>query len=297
MKALKKDGVMKDESRSVGRLLDVLAEAKDLVAEFADEAYKSKAAEEALRESEERYRIHFSLTNDVMFSFDRQLTILSVSSNVERVLGYMPEELTGKTIAEANLLHADDMQEAVDKAQHVLAGEVYLSSIFQFVTKNGDIVIGEVSGIPLSRDGQVVEVINVARDITKRINTENSLRESSERYLHILDSLPSAVCILKEEDTRFTFANQGFCALSGHEIRDIIGKTPVELKLPVGLDDFFSNGKPDAGSSQDDLKKQRLKKKDGTIADVMVSSGPMKYAGEDCLIMVMIDVTNYKRSL
>ena len=97
---------MKDENRSVGRLLDVLAEAKDLVAEFADEAYKSRAAEVALRESEERYRIHFSLTNDVMFSFDRQLTILSVSSNVERVLGYKPEELTGKPLAEANLLHA-----------------------------------------------------------------------------------------------------------------------------------------------------------------------------------------------
>jgi len=294
---LKKDGVMKDENRSVGRLLDVLAEAKDLAAEFADEAYKSRAAEVALRESEERYRIHFSLTNDVMFSFDRQLTILSVSSNVERVLGYKPEELNGKTIAEANLLHADSMQEAVDKAHHVLAGEVYLSSILQFMTKNGDIVIGEVSGIPLSRDGQVVEVINVARDITKRVNTENSLRESSERYLHILDSLPSAVCILKDEDTRFTFATQAFCALSGHEIRDIIGKTPVELKLPVGLDDFFSSGKPNGGSSQADLRKQRLKKKDGTVADVMVSSGPMKYGGEDCLIMVMTDVTNYKRSL
>ncbi|MBP1750420.1 MAG: multi-sensor hybrid histidine kinase [Deltaproteobacteria bacterium] len=288
---------MKDENRSVGRLLDVLAEARELVTEFADEANRSGAAEVALRESEERYRIHFSLTNDVMFSFDRQLTILSVSSNVERVLGYMPEELTGKPLAEANLLHADDMPEAVDKAQHVLAGEVYLSSIFRFVTKNGDIVIGEVSGIPLSRDGQVVEVIIVARDITKRINTENSLRESSERYLHILDSLPGAVCILKAEDTRFMFANQGFCALSGHEIRDIIGKTPVELKLPVGLDDFFSNGKPDAGSSQADLKKQRLKKKDGTTADVMVSSGPVKYAGEDCLILIMMDVTNYKRSL
>jgi PAS domain S-box-containing protein len=294
MKALKKDGVMKDESRSVGRLLDVLAEAKDLVAEFADEANRSKAAEEALRETEERYRIHFSLTNDVMFSFDRQLMILNVSSNVERVLGYKPEELTGKTIAEANLLHADDVQKAVDNAQHVLAGGVSLSSIFQFVTKNGDIVIGEVSSIPLSCDSQVVEVINVARDITKRINTENSLRESSERYLHILDSLPSAVCILKD---RFMFANQAFCALSGHEIRDIIGKTPVELKLPVGLNDFFSNGKPDAGSSQADLRKQRLKKKDGTVADVMVSSSPMKYGGEDCLIMVMIDVTNYKRSL
>ena len=288
---------MKDESRSVGRLLDVLDEAKGLVAEFADEAFKSKTAEEALRESEERYRSHFSLANDVMFILDRQLTIRSVSSNVERVLGYKPEELAGKTIAEANLLHADDVQEATDNTQRVLAGEVSPSSIFRFMTPNGDIVIGEVSSIPLHRDGQIVEVITVARDITTRINTENSLRESSERYLLILDSLPSAVCILKAEDTRFTFANQAFCTLSGHEIRDIIGKTPVELKLPVGLDDFFFNGKSNAGVPPADLRKQRLKKKDGTMADVFVSSGPMKYGEEDCLIMVMTDVTSYKRSL
>lgn len=288
---------MKDESRSVGRLLDVLDEAKGLVAEFADEAFKSKTAEEALRESEERYRSHFSLANDVMFILDRQLTIRSVSSNVERVLGYKPEELAGKTIAEANLLHADDVQEATDNTQRVLAGEVSPSSIFRFMTPNGDIVIGEVSSIPLHRDGQIVEVITVARDITTRINTENSLRESSERYLLILDSLPSAVCILKAEDTRFTFANQAFCTLSGHEIRDIIGKTPVELKLPVGLDDFFFNGKSNAGVPPADLRKQRLKKKDGTVADVFVSSGPMKYGEEDCLIMVMTDVTSYKRSL
>lgn len=288
---------MKDESRSVGRLLDVLDEAKGLVAEFADEAFKSKTAEEALRESEERYRSHFSLANDVMFILDQQLTIRSVSSNVERVLGYKPEELAGKTIAEANLLHADDVQEATDNTQRVLAGEVSPSSIFRFMTPNGDIVIGEVSSIPLHRDGQIVEVITVARDITTRINTENSLRESSERYLLILDSLPSAVCILKAEDTRFTFANQAFCTLSGHEIRDIIGKTPVELKLPVGLDDFFFNGKSNAGVPPADLRKQRLKKKDGTMADVFVSSGPMKYGEEDCLIMVMTDVTSYKRSL
>jgi len=297
MIALEKDGVMKDENRSVGRLLDVLDEARSLAAGFADEADKSRAAEVALRESEERYRTHFSLTNDVIFTLDAQLAIRNVSSNVERLLGCTPDELAGKPLAEANLLHTDDVQAAVEKAQHVLAGEVSLSSIFRFVNKNGDIVICEMSGVPLSREGQVVEVIAVVRDITKRVNMEDSLRESSERYLNILDSLTAAVCILKDEDTRFTFANEAFCALSGHEIRDIIGKTPVELKLPVGLDDFFSSGKPGAGSPQADIRKQRLKKKDGTTADVLVSSGPMKYTGEDCLIMVMVDVTNYRRSL
>lgn len=288
---------MDDGSKSVDRLLEVLAEAKDLVSEFAEEAYKSKVAEEALRESEERYRLHFSLANDVLFSFNQQLTILSVSPNVERVLGYKPEELIGKAFPEANLLHADDMHEAVENAQHVLAGGVSLSSIFQFVAKSGEIIFGEVSGIPLTRDGRVIEVINVARDITNQVNTESSLRESSERYLRILDSLPSAVCILKSEDTRFTFANQAFCTLSGHEIRDIIGKTPVELKLPVGLDDFASLSKPGADVVQADLKKQRLQRKDGTVAEVMVISGSMQYGGEDCTIMSMTDVTNYKRSL
>jgi len=288
---------MSDESRSVDRLLEVLAEAKDLVAEFAEEAYRSKVAEEALRESEERYRLHFSLANDVLFSFNQQLTILSVSPNIERVLGFKPEDLIGKPFPEANLLHADDINEAVGIAQHVLAGGVALSSIFQFVTKSGDTLFGEVSNIPLTRDGKVIEVINVARDITKRINTESSLRESSERYLHILDSLPSAVCILKSEDTRFTFANKAFCTLCGHEIRDIIGKTPVELKLPVGLDDFASLRKGDADINQTDLRKQRLQKKDGTIADVMVISCSMQYGEDDCTIMSMTDVTNYKRSL
>jgi PAS domain S-box-containing protein len=288
---------MNDEHRSVGRLLEVLAEAKDLVAEFAEDACKSKAAEEALRASEERYRLHFSLANDVMFSFNQQLIILSVSPNVERVLGYQPGELIGKPFPETNLLHPDDMHEAEENARHVLAGGVTLASIFQFVTKGGDIIFGEVSGIPLTRDGKVIEVINVARDITKRINTESALRESSERYLHILDSMPGAVCILKSEDTRFTFANQAFCTLSGHEIRDIIGKTPVELKLPMGLEDFASLHRADADSAQTNLRKQRLQKKDGTIAEVIVISGSLQYGGEDCTIMSMTDVTNYKRSL
>jgi two-component system, NarL family, sensor histidine kinase ComP len=282
---------MKDDDRTVDRLLDVLAEAQELVSAFAEDTYKSKKAEEALRESEERYRLHFSRANDIMFSFNQQLVFLSVSPNVERVLGYKPEELIGRPFAETNLLHPDDIHEAVENAQHVLAGGVTLASIFQFVSKEGEILFGEVSGIPLTREGRVVEVINVARDITKRIQMENSLRENAESNQNILQCMPNALCLLKIDDARFVYANDPFCRLSGYSLTEILGKTPVELKLPVSLEDFdyCIDAVKNAGSVNN--LKNRLRKKDGAIRDTLVSAGSIRHGGEECIVMVITDVT------
>jgi PAS domain S-box-containing protein len=288
---------MQDDNKTVERLLEVLDEARELISEFADTTSKSKMAEDALRESEERYRLHFSRANDIMFSFNRQLIFLSVSPNVERVLGYKPEELIGRPFAETNLLHPDDIHEAVENAQHVLAGGVTLSSIFQFISKDGTSVFGEVSGIPLVRDGRVVEVINVARDITKRIEKENSLRNSAENYQNIMQSLPNAVSILRIDDARFVYVNDSFCKMSGHSLTDILGKTPVELKLPVRLEDFdYCIEVVKKAESINNLK-QGLQKKDGTILDTLVSARSIQHGGENCIVMAITDVTDQKRSL
>ncbi|MCK7469352.1 MAG: hypothetical protein MZU95_00040 [Desulfomicrobium escambiense] len=57
------------------------------IAELNTMAAEQKKVEESLREVAEKYRMHFSLANDVMFSYDNQFRVLSVSPNVERVLG------------------------------------------------------------------------------------------------------------------------------------------------------------------------------------------------------------------
>jgi PAS domain-containing protein len=41
-----------------------------------------------MQDDARRYDVHLSLANDVMFSYDPQLRIISISGNVERVLGY-----------------------------------------------------------------------------------------------------------------------------------------------------------------------------------------------------------------
>jgi len=133
------------------------------------EVEERRRVESLLRKNEERYRLHFCLSDDVMFSWDNKLRITSVSPNVERILGYRPEDLVGRQIHEINVLDPADMSEAMDNAIHLLSGKKVYSSIYRFITKDGRVRFGELSEVPILRNGKVVEVVSVARDITDRI--------------------------------------------------------------------------------------------------------------------------------
>jgi PAS domain S-box-containing protein len=136
-----------------------------------------KRAEEALRESEEKYRLHFEHVSDVIYSIDPDFRILSVSPSVERILGYRPEELIGKPFQDLNLLTEEYLETAFSDAKRVLAGERISSSVYEFIAKDGTNKFGEVSSAPLVRDGKVAAVISVARDITERKQLETQLRQ------------------------------------------------------------------------------------------------------------------------
>ena len=173
---------MTEDDKSKERLAENLETSQLIIAELKEEISRLRNDIEDLLRSEERYRFHFSLANDVMFSYDNQFKVLSVSPNVERILGYKPEEFVGKTFHEAGVLNPGYMNLAINNALKVLSGETVHSSIYEFITKDGTRKYGEVSGVPLIRDGKVEAVITVARDVTPRISMENSLRESEERY-------------------------------------------------------------------------------------------------------------------
>jgi two-component system, cell cycle sensor histidine kinase and response regulator CckA len=255
-----------------------------------------KQTEEALRESTEKYRIYFSLTDDVIFSYDSQYRVLSVSPNVERVLGYKPEDLVGKYFQDLTMLiHPDDLSEALDNALHVLSGKTVYTNIYRFITRDGEVKYGDTNGVPIIRDGRVVAMISMVRDITSRIEIEKSLQESEERYRITLQSMPDAVSIIRIEDTQYLYVNDAFCKITGYTLEEVKGKTPFDLNLPVtteSLDDCLDLIKNH--ESIDKLEHQ-CRKRDGGIIDTLISARKIHYDGKDCLIMVIVDITEIKQ--
>ena len=178
------------------QLIQELVEARLLIAELKKSASTLKKAEDALLLAEERCRIYCSLSNDIMFSYDINFIIQRMSPNVERILGYKPEELMGRHFLELGLLDPEDMNEALENALYVFSGGRVLTSLYQFIAKDGKRKFGEVSGVPVMRNGKVIEVISIGRDITERIEMEDTLRKTEETARALLHSSSDSLLLL-----------------------------------------------------------------------------------------------------
>ena len=207
-------------------------ELKRRVRELERAARRSKHAEDTLRETAEKYHIHFSLANDVIYTTDENFILQSVSPSVERFLGYKPEELVGKSLAELSAIPPDYLNKALEETLRVLSGESIISSIYKFITKDGAVKFGEISGVPFMRDGKAREIISVARDITERLEMEKSLHESEERFRTIFESTQDCIYI-KNLNLEYVSVNPCLENVFGLSSEEILGKKE---------DDIFTEG-------------------------------------------------------
>ena len=177
-----------------------------------------------IRKAEEKYRLHFENVTDVIFSIDRELRLLDITPSIERILGYMPEELTGKPIGELGILGTDHLEEAYSDIRHVLAGNSILAKVYEFIAKDGTRRFCEVGAAPLLHDGKAVAVICAARDITERKQAEEWLLRERSMVDRIMRTSPAGITVT-DRDGRIVFANKRAEEILQLSIDKIIGLT------------------------------------------------------------------------
>jgi len=214
-----------------GRVVGIIEYMKDIT--------ERKQAEEALRESEEKYRLHFENVSDVIFSIDPEFRLLSISPSVERLLGYKPEELIGKSFQDLNILAAEYLEAAFSDTMRVLAGEREVSSVYEFIAKDGTRKFGEISTVPLVRDGKAVATISVVRDVTERVRAEEErerllaqIQEQAQRVQQVIDTVPEGVLLL-DADGQVILANPvaegDLSVLAGASVGDTLRQAQGKL--------------------------------------------------------------------
>ncbi len=143
----------------------------------AQERSKRREAEQALRDSEERFRSLIENALDIIAVVDQKGIVQYVSPSIKRVLGYQPEEFIGKNAFQ--FIHSDDVDLILDAfAIAIQTPDRAVSAEFQFCHQDGSWRALEAVGKQfIELDGVSSLVIN-ARDITERKQVEETQKPS-----------------------------------------------------------------------------------------------------------------------
>jgi PAS domain S-box-containing protein len=137
-----------------------------------------KRAESALRESEERYHALVEGVRDIVFALGHDGTVTSLNAAFERITGWPAEEWIGRPFEQ--LVHPEDLSLLFEFVDRAVRGVTRPVSQLRVRTRKGDYCVGEFAATPQFREGRLVGVLGIARDITDRLSLEQQLRQAQK---------------------------------------------------------------------------------------------------------------------
>jgi len=177
-----------------------------------------KRAEEALRESEERYRGLFENSLEAIFTADSDGNITSANKALEELIGYTLEELSKMRPAEKIAPESSDL--VLEQYQRVLStGEPVRSLVYETFRKDGQRRIVEGYITALKKEDRIVGFQGVVRDITERKRAEEELESSRQQLRNLARYVEAA---REWERTRIA-----------RELHDEMGQSLTALKMDL----------------------------------------------------------------
>jgi PAS domain S-box-containing protein len=180
-----------------------------------------RLAEEALRESEERFRliVHNSPDMTMIQAIDGALQY--VSPQAPEVIGHPADEYLGATFPSA--IHPDDTARAATELRRALAGEDVVGFEYRILGSDGEMRWLSHTARPFLSGGAVKAIFSTVRNITERRRAEEALRKEHENFVQVFRAAPVGLLLLDEE-TVVRDANASAAALVLRDPAELIGK-------------------------------------------------------------------------
>ncbi len=247
---------------------------------------KLKKVEQALLDSEMRFRTIFEKASIGMAFADAEGNLLQTNDSFAHFLEYSVAELS--TVNFAKLTYADDLSMEVGLVEEIIEGrrdDYRLEK--RYVTKSGRVVWGDLT-VTVLRDvqGQPVNFVGMIIDISAR-------KESEAEYRTILETTQDGFALCDTQG-RFIDVNDAYCRLIGYErdeLRQMAIPNVEAIENPVQtqqhLDNIFKNGA--------DRFETRHRHKDGRLMDIEVSVNYLSVSGGR-LVVFLRDISARKET-
>ncbi len=188
---------------------------------------ESRYAQRALSESEKRYRRITEAITDYIFTVkvaDGHPAETHHGPTCEAVTGYTAEEFNADSFLWIRMVPAEDQDIIRAQASETLSGHDPEPIEHRIIRKDGQIRWVSNSLVPTS-DGQgnLVSYDGLLRDITNRKIAEETLRESEERYRHLVETMNEGLA-MADQGYVFTFVNERLCEMLGYSREEMLGR-------------------------------------------------------------------------
>ncbi|MFH0975817.1 MAG: PAS domain S-box protein [Spirochaetota bacterium] len=255
-----------------------------------------RLAEEALRESEEKYRLIFETSNEGIWVTDGDRRTILVNKRMADMLGYTSDELHGRIPAE---FLQPGQEPQVLKARHNLTGGATTHYEFRFRRKDGsDLWVISSAAPVMDSEGSLLRTVSMLTDITERKQAEEQAAKTYSRLKTFFDVRIGGIgIVIARADGSVLQANDYYLDILGYTRQEFgagkvkwIESTPQEW-LPA--DERALAQLRDRGAC-DPYEKEYIRR-DGTRVPVLITDVMMP-GPENDILAIVVNMTERKRA-
>ncbi len=207
------------------------AELSRTVEQLKKEIFDRIRAEEALKDSEKRYRYLFeeSPSGGLIISTDG--VILDINKSFLKSLNYTREDTVGHRVID--FIVPQEREKTAERLVKRFKGESIGEMETKVVAKDGSvhIILFSSGQTELKRNGQTVSILITGMDISERKAAEEALKESEERYKFLFEESPAGNIIIGLDGT-IRDVNTSFIKQLGYDKTDLVGHPALEFIVP-----------------------------------------------------------------
>ncbi|MCK4771696.1 MAG: PAS domain S-box protein, partial [Candidatus Latescibacteria bacterium] len=254
---------------------------------------KRKQAEEALQESEKKYRTIFEQLIDLYYQTDIQGIITNLSPSVKPLTGYDPDELIGRSVLDVylNPVDRDNFVRELMKSGRVENYELKL------VKKTGEVADVSINAhVVLGEDKEPVSIEGVMHDITERKRAEEALKESEAKYRTLFEESTDGIIIADIETKEFLYVNPSMCHMLGYSEEELMALGVGDMHPKEDLEYVISKFEAQAREDKTLVSEIPCLRKDGTVVYADINAAIALIDGRQCSTGFFRDITERRQA-
>jgi PAS domain S-box-containing protein len=249
------------------------------------------AIETKIQESEQWLATTLHSINQGVITTDTEGVITFMNPAAEDITGYTYQEAVGSPV-DAILSLVDETGEKID-----VSSLLNMHFNTRLKTKDKTFIPIHVSDAPIKNEiGKVTGSVFAFQDISSYKKIERELRESEEKYKHIVENSIDGVGM--SQKSKIIYVNDAYCSIFGYEKEELIGENLTKVVAPEDVSLIEKRAKKRFNNkSVPSSYVFTGMKKDGTRVFIEVStSEPFEYKGNPTILAVLRDITKRKKA-